>query len=489
MDSWTQLAARPAPPIQPAGPDEGPMRRPEAHPAESPRSKVLDDATGRPSLSDVKRATTHARPNSPGEISRPSGLESGPHGTADRAVGLDLELRQPAQREIDRRLPPLPDPRRLRPDESSHRDVSRPEPESHWSGAERRPPRDDRTYRQDPLRPSADAFIDRDGYQRDGLSRPDQARDRSIDGRREVPGGSRLPNNDGLRATLEPGRDALVYRDDRRGPDWLRSGFGTEPGSHRDERRGPERRWSRFGPERSALRDNAHRPEGDQGGLALESDSHRHHEPRRTLEPANGDGFELGPDAYRDDGRGAAADWHSPLPSPARLAPARPSVDDRPDPPAAPQPLHADAWPGSSTTPGEQDDDVVTSPLPVILHGATSLPRPEQVNAPRGPFEPARPSQPPIRTASVTGSVEPPPAMLAAPADPPPAAPSTPLSVQRPIPAAAAAKIDQIKDLYLTAEAIGEDALDKHFQQVSQRQRELIREFFERSKPGENASS
>jgi len=79
--------------------------------------------------------------------------------------------------------------------------------------------------------------------------------------------------------------------------------------------------------------------------------------------------------------------------------------------------------------------------------------------------------------------------MLAAPADPPPAAPSTPLSVQRPIPAAAAAKIDQIKDLYLTAEAIGEDALDKHFQQVSQRQRELIREFFERSKPGENASS
>jgi hypothetical protein len=43
------------------------------------------------------------------------------------------------------------------------------------------------------------------------------------------------------------------------------------------------------------------------------------------------------------------------------------------------------------------------------------------------------------------------------------------------------AKLDQIKYLYLTAEAIGEDALDKHFEQVSQRQRELIREFFERS--------
>ncbi len=51
------------------------------------------------------------------------------------------------------------------------------------------------------------------------------------------------------------------------------------------------------------------------------------------------------------------------------------------------------------------------------------------------------------------------------------------------MPEAAAAKLDQIKDLYLTAEAIGEDALDKHFDQVSQRQRELIREFFERSKP------
>jgi hypothetical protein len=51
------------------------------------------------------------------------------------------------------------------------------------------------------------------------------------------------------------------------------------------------------------------------------------------------------------------------------------------------------------------------------------------------------------------------------------------------MPEAAAAKLDQIKDLYLTAEAIGEDALDRHFDQVSQRQRELIREFFDRSKP------
>ena len=42
-----------------------------------------------------------------------------------------------------------------------------------------------------------------------------------------------------------------------------------------------------------------------------------------------------------------------------------------------------------------------------------------------------------------------------------------------------AAKMDQIKDLYLTAEAIGEDALDQHFQLVSERQRQLIREYFD----------
>lgn len=39
--------------------------------------------------------------------------------------------------------------------------------------------------------------------------------------------------------------------------------------------------------------------------------------------------------------------------------------------------------------------------------------------------------------------------------------------------------MEQIKDLYLTAEAIGDDALDKHFQLVSDRQRQLIREYFD----------
>jgi len=44
--------------------------------------------------------------------------------------------------------------------------------------------------------------------------------------------------------------------------------------------------------------------------------------------------------------------------------------------------------------------------------------------------------------------------------------------------------MDQIKDLYLAAEAIGEDALDRNFQLVSDRQRQLIREYFDQAVPG-----
>jgi hypothetical protein len=50
---------------------------------------------------------------------------------------------------------------------------------------------------------------------------------------------------------------------------------------------------------------------------------------------------------------------------------------------------------------------------------------------------------------------------------------------------AATTKMDQLKDLYLTAEAIGEDALDQNFQLVSDRQRQLIREYFDVAIPGQ----
>ena len=44
-----------------------------------------------------------------------------------------------------------------------------------------------------------------------------------------------------------------------------------------------------------------------------------------------------------------------------------------------------------------------------------------------------------------------------------------------------ARKLEQLKDLYLTAEAIGEQNVDKHFDQILAQQRELIAEYFKRS--------
>jgi hypothetical protein len=44
-----------------------------------------------------------------------------------------------------------------------------------------------------------------------------------------------------------------------------------------------------------------------------------------------------------------------------------------------------------------------------------------------------------------------------------------------------ARQLEQLKDLYLTAEAIGEENVDKHFDQLLAQQRELISEYFRRS--------
>jgi hypothetical protein len=52
---------------------------------------------------------------------------------------------------------------------------------------------------------------------------------------------------------------------------------------------------------------------------------------------------------------------------------------------------------------------------------------------------------------------------------------------------ARARKLEQLKDLYLTAEAIGEQNVDKHFDQLLAQQRELISDYFRQSaaaKPG-----
>ena len=145
-----------------------------------------------------------------------------------------------------------------------------------------------------------------------------------------------------------------------------------------------------------------------------------------------------------------------------RTAPARPGAASVPG--SGPQARGGPEMPRRAGTQGGSGQLGATK-----LPSGTSVPRPQPVDRPRGPFEPARPTQM-SRSSSVTGSVEPPP--------------HDELADSRPhaVPDAAAARLDQIKDLYVTAEAIGEDGLGKHFDQVSQRQRELIKEYFEQSK-------
>jgi hypothetical protein len=49
---------------------------------------------------------------------------------------------------------------------------------------------------------------------------------------------------------------------------------------------------------------------------------------------------------------------------------------------------------------------------------------------------------------------------------------------------ARARKLEQLKDLYLTAEAIGEQNVDKHFDQLLAQQRELISDYFKQPAAG-----
>jgi len=123
---------------------------------------------------------------------------------------------------------------------------------------------------------------------------------------------------------------------------------------------------------------------------------------------------------------------------------------------------------------GAADD---TCPLPVILPGSHAPP-----NAQEGPPQPegerwhppgpARPAAAPGREAIPPG----PDTSRSAPGQRRAAGQDAEAAAE-----AARAKLDQLKDLYLTAEAIGEDALVRHFDQVSQRQRDLIREYFKES--------
>jgi len=108
----------------------------------------------------------------------------------------------------------------------------------------------------------------------------------------------------------------------------------------------------------------------------------------------------------------------------------------------------------------------------------------------RGPFEPLVSSSDPPGVARHTS---------AGPDTADPAVPDSAHADQAPADSAAgdvpaesaydrARKLEQIKDLYLTAEAIGEANVDKHFDQLLAQQRELISDYFRQPGPAGSAA-
>jgi hypothetical protein len=89
----------------------------------------------------------------------------------------------------------------------------------------------------------------------------------------------------------------------------------------------------------------------------------------------------------------------------------------------------------------------------------------------RGPFEPLLPSNTPTDTVGQQPSAEPEQRSPGGAGSDPQEAPER----------ARARKLEQLKDLYLTAEAIGEQNVDKHFDQLLAQQRELISDYFGQS--------
>ena len=106
----------------------------------------------------------------------------------------------------------------------------------------------------------------------------------------------------------------------------------------------------------------------------------------------------------------------------------------------------------------------------------------------RGPFEPLVSSaDPPGTTPRFSASLddaEPAAPEAAHPQEAPPAADDGLQDTEH----AHASKLEQIKDLYLTAEAIGEANVDKHFDQLLAQQRELISDYFKQSSAGRPAA-
>ena len=110
--------------------------------------------------------------------------------------------------------------------------------------------------------------------------------------------------------------------------------------------------------------------------------------------------------------------------------------------------------------------------------GAGTDAPPQRGEETRGPFEPLVSSSDPPgaarRFSEAPDAAEP---VGQAPADDGPGGAHEETAYDR------ARKLEQIKDLYLTAEAIGEANVDKHFDQLLAQQRELISEYFQQPGP------
>ena len=137
----------------------------------------------------------------------------------------------------------------------------------------------------------------------------------------------------------------------------------------------------------------------------------------------------------------------------------------------------------AAAAPGpDQHDASYWYDLPGSGAGGEATPHAPQET--RGPFEPLVSSAGPPGTA---------PRLSASLDDAEPAYPlQTPEAEEDDRPEdtaqAHAQKLEQIKDLYLTAEAIGEVNVDKHFDQLLAQQRELISDYFKQSSVARPAS-
>ena len=114
--------------------------------------------------------------------------------------------------------------------------------------------------------------------------------------------------------------------------------------------------------------------------------------------------------------------------------------------------------PGAASGEPPENDAAYWYDLPRTGDGADAPPR--AVLQTRGPFEPL------VSSAGPAG-------------EPRSAGPDQALGhAHEDTETAHARKLEQIKDLYLTAEAIGEANVDKHFDQLLSQQRELISDYF-----------